>query len=193
MEKSLIDKDIPDAFKFLLSEISDYSTHVAVISNKSAIVEELARKYGCVASESVVKDRVKKNITEFLSGNAVNKSGFRKFEKYIAVSYYAGDSSFKNVFFLLCFLRAVVNELNNYSVEPSDWLSAKSELENLLPLTNLTEDSVAALYASAKILGEAVKFFRDKGFTINVNIDGIRVPPRENDRLIAFFKNDYQK
>lgn len=188
MEKSLIDKVIPGAFKFLLSEISDFSTHVAALSNKSAIVEELARKYGCVASESVVKDKVKKNITKFLSGNAVNKSGFRKFEKYIAVSYYAGDSSFKNVFSLLLFLRVVVNELDNYSVEPSDWLSAKSELENLLPLTNLTEDSVAALYASAKILGEAVKFFRDKGFTVDVDIDRIRMPLAESDRLIAFFQ-----
>lgn len=184
MEKSLIDKDIPVAFKFLLSEKFDFSISIAPIRDKSAILEELARKYDCVASERVIKDIVKNNIKKFLSGNAVSKSAFRKLEKYIAVSYYAGDSNFKSAFLFLHYLRAVINEIDVYSADLSDWLSAKGELENLLLLTDMREDSVSAM----KILGEAVMFFRDKGFTVDVEINQIKMPTAENDRLMAFFQ-----
>lgn len=177
-------------FWFLIENAELFTLNIEKKPDKLNQALTLSQKYGCENSPVAVKRFLKEKLRNSIYGKEPNLANFIRFERFVALSYYAGNDNLKALIQFLETIRNYVNQVDQYSETIEDWIAASDILRDLLTLNDWTEDSLGNMYKASQLVSTSIRYLRALGYCVNIESSGATMPRNEEDRLIEHFKNE---
>jgi|GEM_PF-4841724 len=183
----LAGKKVPHVLDFLISDLLDLSINVETISDKEKFITHLSQKYGFDPASTDAKTFLKAEIRRWIADGSIEDISFFQFEKYVAISYFAGNTALQDIVEFFHLIRQYINQVECYTDNPQYWLRVKDYLQDLIALNYDEGNKIPDVrYPTYRLMGDAVKYLREKGFAIDIGVGLIGMAEADNDRLVSY-------